>query len=204
MTTFAIYLLLGKPSTSIYTRALIVIWCFVVLILTQSYTATLTSMLTVQELRPTVRHMDELRKSGANIGYQKGSFTLEKLKQERFDESKLKIYNSPEEMRELFLKTSSNGGIDAAFDEVPYVNLFMTKYCKEYTIIEPRYKADGFGFVSKESISLFLVIRVLEMLLTLHVFFFWGGEGFSVGISVGARYFKTDLELNRGREHESY
>ncbi|KAH0875971.1 hypothetical protein HID58_073333 [Brassica napus] len=135
-----------KPSTSIYTRALIVIWCFVVLILTQSYTATLTSMLTVQELRPTVRHMDELRKSGANIGYQKGSFTLEKLKQERFDESKLKIYNSPEEMRELFLKTSSNGGIDAAFDEVPYVNLFMTKYCKEYTIIEPRYKADGFGF----------------------------------------------------------
>ncbi|KAL0807878.1 hypothetical protein Bca101_100370 [Brassica carinata] len=126
------------------------LWCMTaalfIYIGLMSYTATLTSMLTVQELRPTVRHMDELRKSGANIGYQKGSFTLEKLKQERFDESKLKIYNSPEEMRELFLKTSSNGGIDAAFDEVPYVNLFMTKYCKEYTIIEPRYKADGFGF----------------------------------------------------------
>ncbi|XP_018508572.2 glutamate receptor 2.5 [Brassica rapa] len=135
-----------KPSTSIYTRALIVIWCFVVLILTQSYTATLTSMLTVQELRPTVRHMDELRKSGAKIGYQEGSFTLEKLKQLGFKESRLKTYSSPEEMHEFFLKTSSNDGIDAAFDEVPYVNLFMTKYCKEYTIIEPRYKADGFGF----------------------------------------------------------
>ncbi|XP_056846512.1 glutamate receptor 2.5-like isoform X2 [Raphanus sativus] len=135
-----------KPSTSIYTRGLVVIWCFVVLILTQSYTATLTSMLTVQELRPTVRHMDDLKKSGVNIGYQKGSFTLEKLKQEGFKESKFKIYNSPEEMRELFLKTSSNGGIDAAFDEVPYVKLFMAKYCQKYTIIEPTYKADGFGF----------------------------------------------------------
>lgn len=125
------------------------IWCFVVLILTQSYTATLTSMLTVQELRPTVRHMDELRKNRAmNVGYQKGSFARGKLKQLGFEESRLKIYNSPEEMHELFLKKSRNGGIDAAFDEVPYVNLFMTKYYKEYTIIEPRYKADGFGFVS--------------------------------------------------------
>ncbi|KAL0701860.1 hypothetical protein Bca4012_057982 [Brassica carinata] len=135
-----------KPSKSICTRALVVIWCFVVLILTQSYTATLTSMLTVQELRPTMKHMDELRKSGAKIGYQEGSFTFEKLKQLGFQESRLKIYNSPEEMREFFLKTSSNGGIDAAFDEVPYVKLFMAKYCSEYTIIEPRYKADGFGF----------------------------------------------------------
>ncbi|CAH8386255.1 unnamed protein product [Eruca vesicaria subsp. sativa] len=135
-----------KPSTSIYTRALIVIWCFVVLILTQSYTATLTSMLTVQELRPTVRHMDDLKKSQVNIGYQRGSFTFEKLKQEGFKESRLKIYNSPEEMRELFLKKSSNGGIDAAFDEVPYVRLFMAKYCKKYTMIEPTFKADGFGF----------------------------------------------------------
>ncbi|XP_023642859.1 glutamate receptor 2.6 isoform X1 [Capsella rubella] len=134
------------PSESGFTRVLVVVWCFVVLILTQLYTATLTSMLTVQELRPTVRHMDDLRKSGVNIGYQKGSFTFERLKQMRFDESRLKMYNSPEEMRELFLKSSSNGGIDAAFDEVPYVKLFMAKYCSEYSIIEPTFKADGFGF----------------------------------------------------------
>lgn len=128
-----------------------VVWCFVVLILTQSYTATLTSMLTVQELRPTVKHMDDLLKSRGNIGYQKGSFTLEKLKQLGFDESRLKVYNSPQEMRELFLNKSSGGGIDAAFDEVAYVKLFMTKYCSEYSIIEPKFKADGFGFVSKKA-----------------------------------------------------
>ncbi|KAL1202265.1 Glutamate receptor 2.5 [Cardamine amara subsp. amara] len=135
-----------KPSESFFTRALIVVWCFVLLILTQSYTATLTSMLTVQELRPTVRHMDDLRKSGVNIGYQTGSFTFERLKQMGFDESRLKTYDSPQEMRELFLNKSRNGGIGAAFDEVAYIKLFMAKYCSEYSIIEPTFKADGFGF----------------------------------------------------------
>lgn len=160
------------------------VWCFVLLILTQSYTATLTSMLTVQELRPTVRHMDDLRKSGVNVGYQKGSFTFERLKQLDFDESRLKIYNSPQELRDLFLNKSSNGGIDAAFDEVAYIKLFMAKYCSEYSIIEPTYKADGFGFVSTylpvQSISLFLT-RILEVFLILHVL--W--PGLSIRISVG-------------------
>ncbi|ESQ41073.1 hypothetical protein EUTSA_v10016027mg, partial [Eutrema salsugineum] len=111
-----------------------------------SYTATLTSMLTVQELRPTVRHMDDLNKSGVSIGYHYGSFTFERLKQMGFNESRLKPYDSPQEMHELFLNKSSNGRIGAAFDEVPYVKLFMAKYCKEYSIIEPTFKADGFGF----------------------------------------------------------
>ncbi|OAO90510.1 hypothetical protein AXX17_AT5G10860 [Arabidopsis thaliana] len=135
-----------RPSESIFTRVLVVVWCFVLLILTQSYTATLTSMLTVQELRPTVRHMDDLRNSGVNIGYQTGSFTFERLKQMGYKESRLKTYDTSQEMHELFLKKSSNGGIDAAFDEVAYVKLFMAKYCSKYTIIEPTFKADGFGF----------------------------------------------------------
>ncbi|XP_024012176.1 glutamate receptor 2.5 [Eutrema salsugineum] len=135
-----------KPSESFCTRVLVVVWCIVLLILTQSYTATLTSMLTVQELRPTVRHMDDLNKSGVSIGYHYGSFTFERLKQMGFNESRLKPYDSPQEMHELFLNKSSNGRIGAAFDEVPYVKLFMAKYCKEYSIIEPTFKADGFGF----------------------------------------------------------
>ncbi|KFK40629.1 hypothetical protein AALP_AA2G021300 [Arabis alpina] len=135
-----------KPSESLYTRALVVVWCFVLLILTQSYTATLTSMLTVQELRPTVKHMDDLKKTGVKIGYQTGSFTFEKLKQMGYDESSLKAYDTPQQMHELFLNKSSNGGIDAAFDEVAYIKIFMAKYCSQYSIIEPKFKADGFGF----------------------------------------------------------
>ena len=125
-----------------------------VLIITQSYTASLASLLTVQELKPTVTDINQLLKNGENVGYQGGSFVYEILKSLKFHDSQLKTYQSLEQMHELFLKGSTNGGISAAVDENPYIKLFLAKYCSQYTTTEPTYKADGFGFVS------YLVIRV--------------------------------------------
>ncbi|KAJ8758661.1 hypothetical protein K2173_000382 [Erythroxylum novogranatense] len=128
-------------------RFVIVIWCFVVLILTQSYTASLASLLTVQNLQPTVTDVKELIRNGAYVGYQEGSFVLGLLKNLGFDESKLVVYNTVEEWDALFTKGSGNGGIAAAFDEVPYIKLFLAKYCSKYTTVKPTFKTDGFGFV---------------------------------------------------------
>ena len=126
-------------------RIVVIIWLFVVLILTQSYTASLTSMLTVQQLNPTITDINELIKKGERVGYQYGSFVYEFLiKSMKFDESKLVKYESPEELDELF----SKGGITAAFDEIPYMKIFLAKYCSKYTAVGPTYKFDGFGFVS--------------------------------------------------------
>ncbi|CAK7354102.1 unnamed protein product [Dovyalis caffra] len=128
-------------------RAVIIIWCFVVLILTQSYTASLTSLLTVQQLQPTVTDVHELIKNGKYVGYQKGSFVLEILLGLGFDNSKLLVYGSLEEWHDLFSKGSGNGGIAAAFDEVAYLKLFLSRYCSKYTMIDPAFKTGGFGFV---------------------------------------------------------
>ena len=142
-------------------RFVVILWCFVVLILIQSYTASLTSMLTVQQLQPTVTDVNELIKNGDYVGYQRGSFVLGLLKQMNFDESKLKVYNSPEECHELFSKGSGNGGIAAAFDEIPYMTVFLSRYCSKYTLVPPTYKTDGFGFVCL-SLSLSLSLSVFE------------------------------------------
>lgn len=128
-------------------RFVVIIWVFVVLILTQSYTASLTSMLTVQQLQPTVTDMKELLNNSSNVGYQQGSFALGMLQKRGFDESRLRVYNSPKELEELFTNKSSNGSIAAAFDEIPYMKLFLAQYCSKYTMIEPTFKTDGFGFV---------------------------------------------------------
>ncbi|TXG62339.1 hypothetical protein EZV62_013702 [Acer yangbiense] len=128
-------------------RFVVIVWCFVVLILTQSYTASLTSHLTVQQLKPTITDVRELIKRGENVGYQKGSFVPGILKQLGFNENKLIVYNSPEECDELFKKGSAKGGIAAAFDEVPYMRLFIGQYCSKYTMTEPTFKTAGFGFV---------------------------------------------------------
>ncbi|XP_073265988.1 glutamate receptor 2.8-like [Populus alba] len=128
-------------------RAVIIIWCFVVLILTQSYTASLTSLLTVEQLQPTVTDVRVLIKKGEYVGYQKGSFVLGLLLDLGFDKSKLMVYSSPEECHHLFSKGSGNGGIAAAFDELAYIKLILSRYCSKYTMIDPKFKTGGLGFV---------------------------------------------------------
>nr|DAD27619.1 TPA_asm: hypothetical protein HUJ06_029087 [Nelumbo nucifera] len=128
-------------------RFVAIIWVFVVLILSSSYTASLASMLTVQKLQPTITDVQELIKSGKNVGYQDGSFVVGFLKKMGFDESKLKVYNSVEECNDGLTKGSHNGGFDAVYDEIPYIKLILSSYCSKYTMVGPTYKTDGFGFV---------------------------------------------------------
>ncbi|XP_015572476.1 glutamate receptor 2.7 [Ricinus communis] len=129
-------------------QIVLIVWCFVVLILIQSYTASLTSLLTVQQLLPTVTDVNQLIKNKENVGYKNGSFVRQVLKNLGFEETKLVAYNSFEECDQLLSKGSGNGGIAAAFDEVPYMKLFLAQYYSQYTMVEPiTYRTDGFGFV---------------------------------------------------------
>ncbi|KAG2308530.1 hypothetical protein Bca52824_028278 [Brassica carinata] len=124
-------------------RFVVVVWCFVVLVLTQSYTANLTSFLTVQRLKPEVTTMNELIENKETVGFQNGSFVLLFLKNKGFQESQLKPYNSAEECHKLLI----NGTIAAAFDEVAYLKVIISQYCNKYAIVEPSFKSSGFGFV---------------------------------------------------------
>lgn len=116
-------------------------------------------MLTVQQLQPTITRIDELIKNKEYVGYQNGTFVLGFLKQVGFDESRLVAYNSVDELHHLFNNNSGKnyhkgaGGIAAAFDEIPYLRLFLSRYCSKYTMVQPTYKTDGFGFVSTNSLS---------------------------------------------------
>ncbi|XP_027180565.1 glutamate receptor 2.7-like [Coffea eugenioides] len=124
-------------------RFVVIIWCFVVLILTQSYTASLTSMLTVSQLEPTLTSIDQLIQDGVKVGYPKGSFVLALLRHLNFNEANLKMYHNMDDLHNAFL----DGRIAAAFDELPYMKPFVAKYCSKYTMVAPTLKAGGFGFV---------------------------------------------------------
>ncbi|XP_054796823.1 glutamate receptor 2.9-like [Prosopis cineraria] len=128
-------------------RFVVIIWIFVVLILIQSYTASLTSLLTVEQLTPTVDDVNLLIKNRLNVGYMEGSFVYGVLKDMGFQDYQLKIYNSIESFHKLFERGVENGGIAAAFDEIPYVKLFLGNYCSKYTMADPTFKTGGFGFV---------------------------------------------------------
>ncbi|CDP17735.1 unnamed protein product [Coffea canephora] len=124
-------------------RFVVIIWCFVVLILTQSYTASLTSMLTVSQLEPTLTSIDQLIQNGVKVGYPKGSFVLALLRHLNLNEANLIMYHNMDDLHNAFL----DGRIAAAFDELPYMKPFVAKYCSKYTMVAPTLKAGGFGFV---------------------------------------------------------
>ncbi|XP_062220525.1 glutamate receptor 2.8-like [Phragmites australis] len=128
-------------------RFLVIIWVFVVLILTSSYTASLTSMLTVQKLQPTVTDVRELQRRGDYIGYQEGTFIEGSLQKLGFDKAKMRSYSTAKQYADALSKGSANGGVAAIFDEIPYLKLFLSQYCDGYTMVGPVYKTDGFGFV---------------------------------------------------------
>ncbi|KAK3437307.1 hypothetical protein EUGRSUZ_C01871 [Eucalyptus grandis] len=128
------------------TRFVVIVWVFVVLILTQSYTASLSSLLVVQNSQPTIADVHQLLNSGERVGYLYGTFVHEMLKQMKFDDYRLVSYKSVEECDVLLSKGSSKGGIAATIDEVPNIKLVLSQYCNKYIMI-PTFKTAGFGFV---------------------------------------------------------
>ncbi|XP_058192661.1 glutamate receptor 2.8-like isoform X2 [Rhododendron vialii] len=125
-------------------RFVVIVWVFVVLVLTSSYTASLTSMLTVQKLQPSVTDIMDLKKNEEYVGYQTGSFVDGLLKRETFNPSKLRNYSTFEDYDEAL----STRSVAAIIDEVPYIRLFLAnpKYCTKYTMVGPICKTAGFGF----------------------------------------------------------
>ncbi|MFS7992097.1 putative solute-binding protein family 3/ domain of MltF [Helianthus anomalus] len=123
-----------------------IMWVFVVLVLTSSYTASLTSMLTVQKLRPTYTDINEIKRNGESIGYQDGSFVRDMLIRMGFNDTQLKGYNTFEQYHNALKNGSQNGGVSAIMEELPYIRIFVAKYCNMYTMTGPIHKTAGFGF----------------------------------------------------------
>ena len=117
------------------------VWLFVALVITQTYTANLTSMLTVQQLEPDV---GPLQSNNAMFGYCKGSYLQSYLTGVLgYHTNKIKEFDS----EEGYFQALKNREIAAIFLEVPLAKLFVAKHCKGFTILEPAYKVGGFGFV---------------------------------------------------------
>ena len=76
----------------------IVIWIFVVLILQSSYTINLTTILTTQQMQPTILDVGSLKSSRASIGYQDEYFVDSYLEDHlKIDITKLKELSTPQQ-----------------------------------------------------------------------------------------------------------
>ncbi|KAH0917233.1 hypothetical protein HID58_024893 [Brassica napus] len=131
-----------ENTTSTLGRMVLLIWLFVVLIITSSYTASLTSMLTVQQLNSPIKGVDTLISSSGRIGFQVGSFAENYMIDElNIARSRLVALGSPQE----YAIALQNGTVAAIVDERPYVDLFLSDYCK-FAIRGQEFTRCGWGF----------------------------------------------------------
>ncbi|XWS75982.1 hypothetical protein CRYUN_Cryun01aG0138100 [Craigia yunnanensis] len=131
-----------EKLSSNLSRSVVLLWVFVVFILSSSYTATLTSMMTVQQI--------ELNSKRSNIGHQTGPVTQEVVTNLNFENTTSTSiwFSSPDEYAKVLSKGSKNGGVSAIIDEIPYIKIFLAKYSAHYSMIGPIVPTtNGFGFV---------------------------------------------------------
>ncbi|KAH7289301.1 hypothetical protein KP509_31G069500 [Ceratopteris richardii] len=134
-----------EKTKSTLARLVIIIWLFVVLIITSSYTANLTSILTVQQLTPTIQGINSLQAMDVPIGYQTGSFARDYLIGLNIAEQRLKPLPSIEAYAEALSLGPYGGGVAAIVDELPYVQLFLGSECG-YTTAGQEFTKGGWGF----------------------------------------------------------
>ncbi|XP_058728722.1 glutamate receptor 2.9-like [Vicia villosa] len=125
----------------------LMVWLLLAFVLMQSYTANLTSILTLDQLQPSFLDVNDLRKGDHYVGYQAGSFVYDLLVQQlKFNPLKLKAYSTISSYHDALKLGSKKGGVTAIFDEVPYLNVFLQKVKSNYIIAGPTYRTGGFGF----------------------------------------------------------
>ncbi|KAF5201855.1 Glutamate receptor 3.3 [Thalictrum thalictroides] len=141
--TFSTLFFAHKESLrSNFTRIVMVVWLFVVFVITSSYTAGLTSMLTVQRLEPTVTDINTLRINNSPVGCDGDSFIKKYLEEVLQLKNIITVTDEDDYPKEF-----ESGRIKAAFLEVPYKRVFLAKYCKDYQIAGPTDRFGGLGFV---------------------------------------------------------
>ncbi|CAL5077485.1 unnamed protein product [Urochloa decumbens] len=134
-----------ENTVSTLGRFVLLIWLFVVLIINSSYTASLTSILTVQQLSTGIQGLDSLLSSNQPIGYQVGSFARSYLMDE--------LGVPASRLRELAItdyagslqRGPANGGVAAIVDELPYVELFLSTSC-QFRTVGQEFTKSGWGF----------------------------------------------------------
>ncbi|KAL4577794.1 hypothetical protein LXL04_013908 [Taraxacum kok-saghyz] len=127
-------------------RMVVLLWLFVVLIINSSYTASLTSILTVQKLSSSITGIESLIQSKEPIGYQENTFVKDYLVGELgIHESRLIPYSLPEEYEKALKDGPDNGGVAAVVDQRSYIELFLSTRC-DFSIVGQEFTKTGWGF----------------------------------------------------------
>ncbi|KAG5530690.1 hypothetical protein RHGRI_025602 [Rhododendron griersonianum] len=137
----SLFLAHREKIQSSYSRIVVVAWLFLALVLTQSYTANLTTMLTNSRLRPKIW-------SQAKVGCDENTFIKKYLKEELHYKNIITIQDEDEYLRQF-----KSGNITAAYLESPYAKVFINKHCGKFIGTLRIERFGGFGFMVRDDVE---------------------------------------------------
>nr|GEW06371.1 glutamate receptor 3.7 [Tanacetum cinerariifolium] len=147
-------------------RMVMVVWLFLLMVITSSYTASLTSILTVEQLSSPITGMDSLAASHLPIGYQDGSFAGTYLAESLFvARSRLIPLGSADEYEKALRLGPHKGGVAAIVEELPYVELFLLDHT-DFGIVGQPFTRSGWGFAFKRDSPLATTLSVAILQLS--------------------------------------
>ncbi|KAL7214080.1 hypothetical protein ACSBR1_026490 [Camellia fascicularis] len=136
-----------ENTVSALGHLVLILWLFVVLIINSSYTASLTSILTVQQLASNIEGLDSLISSADAIRVQDGSYAYNYLIEElNVAESRIKTLKNQEEYVDALHKGPKAGGVAAIVDELPYIELLLYKTNCKFRTVGQEFTKSGWGF----------------------------------------------------------
>ncbi|PKA62215.1 Glutamate receptor 3.7 [Apostasia shenzhenica] len=135
-----------EETLSTLGRFVMMVWFFLLMVVTSSYTASLTSFLTVQQLQSPIDGIDSLIASNEPIGYQEGSFAWSYMANSlKIPKSRLISLRTPDDYEEALLLGPKNGGVAAVVDELPYIEIFLSTK-SGFGIVGQPFTRSGWGF----------------------------------------------------------
>ncbi|KAF8096078.1 hypothetical protein N665_0318s0026 [Sinapis alba] len=136
-----------ENTVSTLGRFVLLIWLFVVLIINSSYTASLTSILTVQQLTSRIEGMDSLITSNEPIGVQDGTFAYKYLVNElNIAPSRIIPLKDEEDYLSALQLGPRGGGVAAIVDELPYIKALLSNSNCEFRTVGQEFTRTGWGF----------------------------------------------------------
>ncbi|CAL2253912.1 unnamed protein product [Prunus armeniaca] len=124
-------------------RITMVVWLFMSLVITQTYTAKLASLLTLPQLEPTVVDVFALQNSNAMVGCAGASYISKYLEEVlHFHHNNIKNFSGADE----YAPALRSQEVAALFLNLPLAKVFLAENCKSFTMTGPTYSVGGFGF----------------------------------------------------------
>ncbi|MCO5576309.1 hypothetical protein L7F22_030118 [Adiantum nelumboides] len=142
-------------------KFVLIAWILFILLLGSSYTASLSSILTVNQLSQKPLTMDDLAAMNKTVGYQVGSIVKDYLENRHNLKNLKELYNVTQFADALRLKE-----VVAIVDEIPYISLFLAAQsasnCK--FSVSQKLTIEGLGFAfSDKSLSAAFSVALLNL-----------------------------------------